>query len=122
MEVYEVEKVPTKMLASCVEVMIIWSRNCPRKVNNVNNVDYDWDGNEVDTETILHNHYSQHPQSVQNVQQGGNSSSSTQALSASNASTFQRSATASSSVRRVYDLGLDNNPFSFIRMVADSGD
>ena len=99
-----------------------WSRDCPRKVNNVNNVYYDWDGNEVDTETILHNHHSQHPQSVQNVQQGGNSSSSTQAPSASNASTSQRSTAASSSVRRVYDLGLDNNPFSFVRMVANSGD
>ena len=86
-----------------------WSRDCPRKVNNVNNVYYDWDGNEVDTETILQNQHSQHP-------------SSTQAPSVSNASTSQRSTTASSSVRRVCDLGLDNNPFSFIRMVEDSGD
>ena len=101
-----------------------WSRDCPRKVNNVNNVYYDWDGNEVNADTILQNHQSQQPQSVQNVQQGGNSSALTQAPSASNASTSQRSTAASSSVRRVYAnaLGLDNNPFSFIRMVADSGD
>ena len=99
-----------------------WSRDCPRKVNNVNNVYYDWDGNEVNAETIMQNQQSQQPQSVQNVQQGGNSSSSTQAPSSSNASTTYRSTAASSSVRRVYDLGLENNPFSSIRMVEGSGD
>ena len=99
-----------------------WSRDCPRKVNNVNNVYYDWDGNEVNVETIFENQQPQHSQSVQNVQQGGSSASSTQLPTSSNASTSQRSTAASSSVRRVYDLGLDNNPFSLIRMVTSSGD
>eukprot|EP00434_Breviolum_minutum_P043737 symbB.v1.2.039002.t1/scaffold6288.1/size30759/2 len=99
-----------------------WSRDCPRKVNNVNNVYYDWDGNEVSAETIFQSHQRQPSQSVQNVQQGGSSASSTQLPTSSNASTSQRSTAASSSVRRVYDLGLDNNPFSLIRMVTSGFD
>ena len=96
-----------------------WSRECPRKVNNVNNV-Y-WDVNEVNADTILQNQQSQQPQSVQNVQQSGSSSSTTYATT-QNASTPQRSSAASSSVRRVYDLGLENNPFSVTRMVVDAGE
>ena len=99
-----------------------WSRDCPRKVNNVNNVYYDWDGNEVSAETIFQSHQHQPSQSVQNVQQGGSSASSTQLPTSSNASTSQRSTAASSSVRRVYDLGLDNNPFSLTRMVTSGFD
>ena len=99
-----------------------WSRDCPRKVNNVNNVYYDWDGNEVSAETIFQSHQHQPSQSVQNVQQGGSSASSTQLPTSSNASTSQRSTAASSSVRRVYDLGLDNNPFSLTRMMTSGFD
>ena len=74
-----------------------WSCECPRKVNNVNNnVYYDWNGNEVNADTILQNQQSQQPQSVQNVQQSGSSSSTTYAAT-QNAST-SRSSTASSSV------------------------
>ena len=98
-----------------------WSRECPRKVNNVNNVYYDWDGNEVNADTILQNQQSQQPQSVQNVQQSGSSSSTTYATT-QNSSTPQRSSAGSSSVRRVYDLGLENNPFSVTRMVVDVGE
>ena len=99
-----------------------WSRDCPRKVNSVNNVYYDWDGNEVNAEAIVQNHQPQQSQSVQNVQQGGSSASSTQLPTSSNASTSHRSTAAGSSVRRVYDLGLDNNPFSLFRMVKSNGD
>ena len=98
-----------------------WSRECPRKVNNVNNVYYDWDGNEVNADTILQNQQSQQPQSVQNVQQSGSSSSTTYAAT-QNSSTPQRSSAGSSSVRRVYGLGLENNPFSVTRMVVDVGE
>ena len=76
-------------------------------MNNVNNVYYDWDGNEVNADTILQNQQSQQPQSVQNVQQSGSSSSTTYATT-QNSSTPQRSSAGSSSVRRVYDLGLEN--------------
>ena len=47
--------------------------------------------------------------SVQNVQQSG-SSSSTMYAATQSSSTPQRSSAGSSSVRRVYDLGLENNP------------
>ena len=95
-----------------------WSRECPRKVNNVNNVYHDWDGNEVNADTIVQNQQSQQSQSVQNVQRSGSSSSTTYAAT-NNASTPQRSSAAGSSVRRVYDLGLESNPFSVTRMVVN---
>ena len=81
----------------------------------------DWDGNEVNADTIMQNQQSQQPQSVQNVQQSGSSSSTTYAATNST-STPQRSSASGSSVRRVYDLGLENNPFSVTRTVVDVGE
>ncbi len=81
---------------------------------------YDWDGNEINADTIIQNQQSQQPQSVQNIQHSG-STSSTPVPSSSNSSTTHRSTAGSSTVRRVYDLGLENSPFSAIRMVVDDG-
>ena len=55
------------------------------------------------------------------MQQSGSSSSTTCATT-QNSSTPQRSSAGSSSVRRVYDLGLENKPFSATRMVVDAGE
>ena len=81
-----------------------WRRECPKKVNNVNNVYYDWHGNEVGADTIFQNQQSQQlqSQSLQQVHQGQSSSSSTQAPSTSNSSTTYRSSAGGSTVGRLY--------------------
>ena len=101
-----------------------WSRECPRKVNNVNNVYYDWNGNEVNPDIILQNQQSQQPQSqsVKEVHQGQSSSSSTHAPTTSKSSTSYRSSAGGSAARRIYDLGLESNPFPAVRMVVDDGE
>ena len=92
-------------------------------MSNVNNVYYDWHGNEISADTIMQNQQSQQSQvkSVQHVQQGQSSSSSTHVPSTSNSATTHRSSSGGSTVRGVNDLGLENNPFSSIRMVVDDG-
>ena len=98
-----------------------WSRECPKEVNNVNHVFYDWNGNEGNADTILQTQQSHQlqSQSVRHVHQGQSSSSSTQAPITSNSSTSCRSSAGGSTVRRIFNWGLESNPFSAVRMVVD---